>query len=61
MLKIGEMLFCYNTDVIHNFVLFNFYDLWLNAKWEKIFSLCFYMHLFGWLQYIAWKDVLLVI
>ena len=32
MLKIGEMLFCCNTDVIQNFVSFNFYDLLLNAN-----------------------------
>ena len=37
MLKIGEMLFCCNTDVIQKFVSFNFYDLLLNANWEKIF------------------------
>ena len=43
MLKIGEMLSCCNTDVIQNFVSFNFDDLWLNANWEKIFSLCFCM------------------
>ena len=49
MLKIGEMLFCCNTDVIQKFVSFNFYDLLLNANWEKIFSLCFSMHLYGWL------------
>ena len=35
MLKIGEMLFCCNTDVIQKFVSFNFYDLLLNANWEK--------------------------
>ena len=42
-LKIGDMLFCCNTDVIQTFVSFNFYDLLLNANWEKIFSLCFRM------------------
>ena len=31
------MLFCCNTDVIQNLVSFAFYDLWLNANWEKIF------------------------
>ena len=41
------MLFCCNTDVIQKFVSFNFYDLLLNANWEKIFSLCFCMHLYG--------------
>ena len=35
MLKIGDMLFCCNTDVIQNFVSFTFYDLWLNANWEE--------------------------
>ena len=35
MLKTGEMLFCCNTNVIQNFVSFNFYDLLLNANWEE--------------------------
>ena len=48
MLKIGEMLFCCNTDVIQNFVLFNFYDLWLNANWEKnLFTV--FLHALVWL------------
>ena len=38
MLKIGEMLFCCNTDVIQNFVLFNFYDFWMQT--EKKSSHC---------------------
>ena len=41
-------LFCCNTDVIQNLVSFTFYDLWLNANWEKS-SLCFCVHLYGWL------------
>ena len=35
MLKIGEMLFCCNIDVIQNFVSFNFYDLLLNQTEKK--------------------------
>jgi len=60
MFSMLKMLFCCNTNVKQNFVSFTFYDLWLNANWEKIFSLCFCMHLYGWLQSVAWKGVLLV-
>ena len=49
MLKIGEMLFCCNTDVIQNlFHLFNFYDLLLNANWEKNL-LTVFLHALVWL------------
>ena len=48
MLKIGEMLLCYNTDVIQIFVLFNLYDLWLNANWEKNI-LTVFLHALVWL------------
>ena len=32
MLKIGEIIFCCNTDVIQKKISFNFYDLLLNAN-----------------------------
>ena len=47
MLKIAEMLFCCNTDVIQNFVSFNFYDLLLNAHWER--NLTVFLHALVWL------------
>ena len=48
MLKIGEMLFCCNTDVIQKFVSFNFYDLLLNVNWEKNL-LTVFLHALVWL------------
>ena len=53
MVKIGEMLFCCNTDVIQNFVLFNFHDLWLNANWEKNL-LTVFLHALVWLIIVYW-------
>ena len=47
MLKIGEMLFCCNTDVIQKFVSFNFYDLLLNANWKKLLTV--FLHALVWL------------
>ena len=47
VLKIGEMLFCCNTDAIQNLVSFTFYDLWLNANWEKKSSV--FLHALVWL------------
>ena len=48
MLKIGEMLFCCNTDVIQTFVSLNFYDLLLNAKLRKNL-LTVFLHALVWL------------
>ena len=47
-LKIGEILFGCNTDVIQKFVSFNFYDLLLNANWETIL-LTVFLHALVWL------------
>ena len=44
MLKIGEMLFCCNTDVIQKFVSFNFYGLLLYANLLAVF-----LHALVWL------------
>ena len=39
VLKIGEMLFCCNTDVIQHFVSFTFYDV-IKCKLRKKSSHC---------------------
>ena len=56
LLKIGEMLFCCNTDVLQNFVSFTFYDV-IKCKLRKKSSHCVFACT---CMYIAWKGVLLV-
>ena len=47
MLKIGEMLFCYNTDVIQKFASFNF-SLVIKCKLRKNLVTVF-LHALVWL------------
>ena len=47
MLKTGEMLFCCNTDVIQNFISFNFYDFLLNANRKNLLTV--FLHALVWL------------
>ena len=47
MLKIGEMLFCCNTDVIQKFVSLTFYDLLLNANRNNLLTV--FLHALAWL------------